>query len=479
MVLQNGIETPIWGTADPGEKVTVTMGNQRTTAIADGEGKWDVVLTQWETGGPFEMTIAGNNTITLTNILVGEVWVCSGQSNMAMSVKRSANGEEEIAQADYPMIRLFSVRRTVAETPQDDCEGSWVMCSPETVPWFSAVGYFFGRGLHRELGVPVGLIHTSWGGTPAESWTSLPTLESDFLYKPILDNWAQRMEEYPAKMEEYKEILAKWEEETKKAKEEGKETSRKPRAPMGSKHPYRPAGLYNAMIAPLIPYAIKGAIWYQGEANAGRAYQYRKLFSTMICDWRRNWDQGDFPFLFVQLANFMKIRPLPTESAWAELREAQTMALALPNTGMAVAIDVGEANDIHPKNKQDVGKRLALWALAETYDKDIVYSGPLYKSMKIRGNKIILSFDHVGEGLVAENGEPLKGFAIAGQDFEFVWANAEIKGDKVVVWSERVSKPIFARYGWANNPVCNLYNEAGLPASPFRTDCLPGVTAGN
>ena len=478
MVLQNGMETPIWGTADPGEKVTVTMGEQHAVTVADSAGKWTVSLTQWEAGGPFEIKIAGNNKITLQNILVGEVWVCSGQSNMWWTVKLSANPEKEITEANYPMIRLFSVKEAVADEPQDDVQGSWSECSPETVETFSAVAYYFGRALHRELDVPVGLIHTSWGGTPAESWTSTPMLESDPVLKPIIDNWAQVLEKYPKAMEEHNERLAKWEEDSQKAKKEGKPAPRRPRPPIGPGHPWQPAGLYNAMIAPLIPYAIKGAIWYQGESNADRAYQYRKLFPAMIYDWRRSWMQGDFPFLFVQLANFMKIDPLPVESAWAELREAQLMTLALPNTGMAVIIDIGEANDIHPKNKQDVGRRLARWALAKTYDLDIVYSGPIYKSMAVKKNRIVLRFDHVDDGLTTKDGGPLKGFAIAGQDMKFVLAKAEIKNNKVVVWSDKVTKPIAVRYAWANNPVCNLYNSAGLPASPFRTDHWPATTAG-
>jgi len=477
MVLQSGMETPIWGTADPGERVTVAMGDQQIATAADSEGKWKVSLAQWESGGPFEIAIVGNNKITLKNILVGEVWVCSGQSNMQWAVKNSTDPEQEIAAANHPMIRLFSVKRTVSGEPLDDVEGSWSECSPETIAMFSAVGYYFGRSLHKELDVPIGLIHTSWGGTPAESWTSTPMLESDPVFKPIVDTWNQRMEEYPQKMEEHKENLARWEEESKKAEAEGKKAPGRPWAPMGPDHPWRPAGLYNAMIAPLIPYGIKGAIWYQGESNAGRAYQYRKLFPAMIYDWRRSWGQGDFPFLFVQLANFMKIDPLPVESAWAELREAQLMTLSLPNTGMAVIIDIGETDDIHPRNKQDVGRRLALWALAKTYDDDIVYSGPIYKSMTVKKDRIVLRFDHVGDGLVAKGGE-LKGFAVAGQDMKFVWADAEIKGNKVVVWSDKVLRPIAVRYAWSNNPVCNLYNEAGLPASPFRTDYWPATTAG-
>jgi sialate O-acetylesterase len=478
MVLQRGMETPIWGMAEPGERVTVAMGDQQAADTADKVGKWMVKLHPLDAGGPFEITVTGNNKITLNNVLVGEVWVCSGQSNMQMSVKNSMNAEKEIAESNYPMIRLFSVKRKVADEPQDDTEGSWVECGPETVGWFSAVGYFFGRLLHRELDVPVGLIHTSWGGTPAESWTSKETLESDPVLKPVLDRWAKIMDAYPAAKKAYDEKLAQWEQEAQKAKDEGKPVPRKPWRPTGPDSPHKPTSLYNGMIAPLLPYAIKGAIWYQGESNAGRAYLYRKLFPMMIYDWRKAWGQGDFPFLFVQLANFTKIQPTPVESAWAELREAQLMALSLPNTAMAVIIDIGEANDIHPKNKQDVGRRLALGALAIAYDFDLVYSGPIYKSMTIKGNKARLTFDHVGDGLKADGGGPLKGFAIAGPDLKFVWAEAKIVDDnKVVVWSDQVSHPTAVRYAWENNPQCNLYNSAGLPASPFRTDQWTGVTS--
>jgi len=477
MVLQKSAEVPIWGKADAGEKVTVSIGDQRAVTTADSNGKWMVKLSLLEAGGSFDVNIVGNNTITLSNVLVGEVWVCSGQSNMQWAVKSSLNAEQEIAEAKYPKLRLFSVKRVVADEPLKDTEGSWVECSPETIEWFSAAGYFFGRKLHQELDVPVGLIHTSWGGTPAESWTSKPTLESDLQLKPILNRWANLMEKYPEAKKQYDERLAQWEKDAQKAKEAGEKEPAKPWAPVGPDHPNKPAGLYNGMIAPVVPYGIAGAIWYQGESNAGRAYEYRKLFPAMIADWRRNWGQGDFTFLFVQLANFMKIDPQPVECAWAELREAQLMTLMLPETGMAVTIDIGEANNIHPKNKQDVGNRLALAALAETYGLDVPYSGPIYDSMMVQDNKIRLSFKYANEGLTAKDGE-LKGFAIADQDMKFVWAKAVIDGSEVVVWSPKISRPVAVRYGWANNPQCNLYNTFGLPASPFRTDSLPGITAG-
>ena len=479
MVLQRGKASHIWGWADPNEQITVsvswrTMSWEVTT---DKEGKWSFEMSPPKTTGPHEMTLRSKNTITIKNILVGEVWVCSGQSNMQWSVRASANADQEIAGADYPKIRLFTVKRKVANEPQTNCEGSWTMCSPETVPGFSAVGYFFGRELHKELDVPIGLIHTSWGGTPAESWTRRGALEAVPDCLPILERFDEAMAKYPEAKKKYDEDVIKWKKAAEKAKAEGEKPPGRPRAPFGPGNPHSPAGLYNAMIAPLIPYSIAGAIWYQGESNAGRAYQYRKLFPAMITNWRQDWGQGNFAFLFVQLANFMAVEPEPVDSAWAELREAQLMTLALPNTGMAVIIDIGEASDIHPKNKQDVGKRLALWALARTYGKTPVYSGPIYKSMKTEGNKTILEFEHVGGGLVGRGGEPLKGFAVAGADRKFAWADAKIEGDTVVVSSDKVSEPAAVRYGWANNPVCNLYNKEGLPASPFRTDDWPGVTA--
>ncbi len=478
MVLQRGKASHIWGWSEPNEQImfNASWRNMSWEVTSNKEGKWSFEMSPPKTAGPHEMTIRSKNTITIKNILVGEVWVCSGQSNMQWSVRQAANPEQEIAAADYPNIRLFTVKRSVAQEPQNDCVGSWTMCSPETVPGFSAVGYFFGRELHKELNVPIGLIHTSWGGTPAEAWTRRGALESVPDCLPILERFDEAMAKYPEAKKKYDEDVNKWKEAAEKAKAEGKKPPGRPRAPFGPGNPHSPAGLYNAMIAPLIPYSIGGAIWYQGESNAGRAYQYRKLFPAMITNWRQDWGQENFPFLFVQLANFMAVDPEPVDSAWAELREAQLMTLALPNTGMAVIIDIGEAKDIHPKNKQDVGKRLALWALAKTYGKQLVYSGPIYKSKRAEGNKFMLEFEHVGGSLVAGGGEPLKGFAVAGADRKFAWADAKIEGDTVVVSSDEVSAPVAVRYGWANNPVCNLYNKEGLPASPFRTDDWPGVT---
>jgi sialate O-acetylesterase len=481
MVLQQGQKVTIWGWADPGEEVMVSVSwlTMQWGVTADNDGKWTFKMNPPKVGGPYEMTLRGKNTITIKNILVGEVWVCSGQSNMQWAVRQAANPEQEIAAANYPNIRLFTVERKVAETPQSDCVGNWQPCSPDTVAGFSAVAYYFGRELHKELNVPIGLIHTSWGGTPAEAWTSKDVLKSEPVCAPILQRYVEAMAKYPQAKREYEQKLEDWKAAVAKAKAEGGKQPRRPRAPFGPGNPHSPAGLYNAMIAPLIPYGIRGAIWYQGESNASRAYQYRRLFPAMIKCWRQDWGQGNFPFLFVQLANFMAVKPDPAESAWAELREAQLMTLALPNTGMAVIIDIGEADNIHPKNKQDVGRRLALWALAKTHAKKLTYSGPLYKSMNVEAGKIILSFDHVGGGLVAQGGEPLKGFAIAGADRKFVWADAKIDGNTIVVSSDTVAEPVAVRYAWADNPVCNLYNKDGLPASPFRTDKWPGVTVEN
>jgi len=478
MVLQQGSEVSLWGSADPGEKVTVSLGDQRVSAVASQDGKWQVTLAPMKAGGPHTVKFEGTNTLTVEDVLVGEVWVCSGQSNMAWTVRRAQNPKAEIAAAHHPRIRLFTVKRTVADEPLDDVTGQWATCSTATVGNFSAVGYFFGRSLHRSLKVPIGLIHTSWGGTPAEAWTSRPTLEAAEGFRPILDRWAGHVERFPEAMAEFEKKLEAWKVESEKAKAEGVKPKRRPRRPRGPGHAHTPSGLFNGMIAPLIPYGIRGAIWYQGESNAGRAHQYRTLFPTMIEDWRRAWERDSFPFLFVQLANFKAEKPDPGPSDWAELREAQTMALSLPNTGMAVIIDIGEADDIHPRNKQHVGRRLARWARAQVYGQKLVHSGPLYQAMSQEGSSIRLSFSHVGGGLLARGGGELKGFAVAGPDSQFVWAKAEIDGEAVVVSSESVENPVAVRYAWADNPVCNLINRQGLPASPFRTDDWPGVTTG-
>jgi sialate O-acetylesterase len=367
MVLQKGQMATIWGWADPGEKVVVEMATARAETVADDDGKWCVKLDPPQSAGPHELHVVGKNTIKLTDILIGEVWICSGQSNMQWSVAQSLNPEQEIAAAQFPHIRLFSVERVPSETPLDDLpsqnQRGWTACSPETVKGFSAVGYYFGRELNRELDVPVGLINSSWGGTICEAWTSRPTLADDEDFAAILER---------AKV-------------------------------FQPKNANQASVLYNGMIQPLLPFAIRGAIWYQGESNVSRAEQYAKLFPAMITDWRKNWGQGDFPFLFVQLAPYRYGNRDVRECA--ELWEAQLKTLALANTGMAVTTDIGNVKDIHPKNKQEVGRRLALWALAETYGQDLVCSGPLYKGHEVQGNTVCISFDSA-EGLTTRDQQP-------------------------------------------------------------------------
>ncbi|QMU27271.1 sialate O-acetylesterase [Adhaeribacter radiodurans] len=625
MVLQRDMKLPVWGWADTGEKVTVQFKGKSYSAQPNPEGKWQVSLPAMPAGGPYDMTISGKNTIVVKNILLGDVWLGSGQSNMEFQSSWLKYTDEQLGESDFPNIRLFTVENDLSPVPLADVKkAEWKICNKENAYNFSAVAFFFARELHQQEKVPVGVILTSWGGTIIETWmspeavTKFPELKSqiagmnhspDFLDKIKQENEAQVkdwLKKNDALDEGYKNGVASWKNPSVNATDWQEiqvpalwETSALPDFDgivwlrkefslpadfkaqevslnlgpiddldqtwlngtlVGESNQYniarkysikpgilkpgknvivvrvtdtgggggiygkpeelflteakagrivdlsgswqyrvgsnfkenktgappsvdvgpnsRPTLLYNAMIKPLIPYAIKGMIWYQGESNAGKAYRYRDLFPAMIMDWRAKWGQGNFPFLFVQLANFMKTEPEPAESEWAELREAQTKTLAVPNTAMAVIIDIGEAEDIHPKNKQDVGKCLALAAEKLAYNKKVTYSGPLYKSMKVEGNRIRLTFDYAEPGLMTKNGATLKGFSIAGTDHKFVWADAQIEGNTVVVSSTQVLAPVAVRYAWANNPdQANLYNKANLPASPFRTDNWPGLTA--
>jgi sialate O-acetylesterase len=492
MVLQQGMAVPVWGTADAEEEVTVTFGQQKQAAKADDKGHWTVKLANLTASErPEELIVAGKNKIEFKDVLVGEVWVCSGQSNMEFQMRSTKDHEKEIAAADHPNMRLFSVPKNVTYEPQADVkkphgpqEAAWLACSPETAPSFSAVGYFFGRGLHEELKIPIGLIHSSWGGTVAEAWAESGHLEAD----PELATMLNRNKDVEAA---YQKQLAKWEADVAENKANlSFNAAQKPAQPgdpapelrVVKKLPPRPQDpgqspnqasvLYNGMIAPIVPYAIRGAIWYQGESNANRAYQYRKLLPTMINSWRDVWHEPEFDFYIVSLANFTAPPKEPGESNWAELREAQAMTAALPHNGQALAIDLADANnpgDIHPKDKQSVGHRLALIALAKTYGKSVDYSGPEYKDSKIEGGKVTLRFKFA-DGMTAKGGEPVKGFQIAGEDKKWHWADAKIEGDSVIVSSADVAKPAAVRYDWANNPEGNLYNKADLPAVPFRTD---------
>ncbi|MDA0837965.1 MAG: 9-O-acetylesterase [Planctomycetota bacterium] len=612
MVLQRDIATPVWGWAKIGTEVSVSLNGKEATAKADANGKWMVNLPAQPVGGPYELKVNGQEEVTLKNVMLGDVWICSGQSNMEWGMWGTTNSKEEIAAANHPNIRLYTVAKKISLEPEEQVAGQWQVCSPETVGGFSAVGFFFGRKLNKELNVAIGLINSSWGGTICEAWASAEALNELDDFKPAIarlkemiaeqnnteKSFEQKMQEWWAQNDPGSAKDAVWEkaetntegwktmglpkvwEQTDlgnfdgvvwfrkevtvpeewagkdlalglgpiddrdttwfngvkvgemntwnqarnykvpgKAVKAGKnviairvldtggggglygqpeelklslsgdkaskpislsgdwlfkdstplaKTSQAPR--QGGGNPNYSSFLYNGMIAPLIPSAIKGAIWYQGESNAGRGLQYRTLLPTMIKDWRSRFGVGEFPFYVVQLANFMRVEEQPSDPAWAHLREAQLMtALNDPNCGLAVIIDIGAANNIHPTNKQDVGHRLALSALGQAYGKDIVHSGPIYKSMKVEGSSIRLTFDHIGGGLVARDGA-LKGFAIAGADKKFVWADARIDGDTIVVSSKGIESPAMVRYAWANNPICNLYNKEALPASPFRTD---------
>jgi sialate O-acetylesterase len=625
MVFQQKTNVAFWGKANAGRKVEihVSWNKKLYTATVNGTGDWKAMIPTPSYGGPYQVAISDGEgaPLTLANVMIGEVWICSGQSNMEFPVVgwgKVDHYEKEVADANYPNIRLFQIDHTTSDLPLEDltkvANGGWTPCTPKYVAEFSAVAYFFARELYKQTGIPIGLIHTSWGGTIAEAWTSAQTLNTmpDFAaavkkiastpgganYTQELNLWQKIVEEndagngkgklswadrsiddsswkslaLPALLETSalpdfdgiaylrktvtipktwegkaitlnlgtiddnditylngekigetegynkprvynipaekvkagvntitvrvfdsgggggiygdKNILALVSASGEKLSLDGEwkykvglNLKDVPAMPISSTGPNRPTVLYNAMINPFIQFTIRGAIWYQGESNADRASQYRTLFPAMIKDWRTKWKLGDFPFYFVQLANFMKAEDAPVASAWAELRDAQRQTLSLPNTGMAVAIDVGNAEDIHPKNKQEVGRRLALIALAKTYGKKITYSGPAFTSQQVEGNTIHLNFDFTDGGLAAKSGE-LKGFAIAGADQKFYWAKAIIKGNQIVVSSPEVPKPVAVRYGWANNPGSNLINGAGLPASPFRTDTWPDTTFG-
>jgi sialate O-acetylesterase len=458
MVLQRDVADPVWGWTEPGKQVTVSINGKTANATADADGKWLAKVGPLEAGGPFELSVTGPQEVKLSNVLIGDVWICSGQSNMEMGIGNGKDAKEEIANADHPQIRLFTVPRHIAYEPRTDFlehadEGKWLVCSPTNITlgqWagFSAVGYFFGRELNDKLKVPIGLIHTSWGGTIAEAWTSAEALDA---------------------MPDFAKQLAAIRGPHPKANEEQtKQNASKPRG----ENPNQVTVLYNGMIAPLEPLAIKGAIWYQGESNAGRAAQYRTLLPTMIRDWRNHFGVGEFPFYIVQLAAFKPESDKPQKSDWAELREAQEIAAKTAgHSAIAVATDIGNAKDIHPKNKQEVGRRLALDALALTYGQNVEYSGPTLSKMDVDGNKAVLHFDHLGGGLEAKGGEALKGFAVSEDGNTFVWADAKIDGDTVVLTSSQVEHPKTVRYDWADNPATgNLFNKAGLPAPPFRTD---------
>jgi sialate O-acetylesterase len=463
MVIQRGLPVHVWGMAAPQESVSVTFRGETKAATADNLGRWSVYLSPGEAGGPFQLNINATNAIVLNDILVGDVWVASGQSNMELPMTRVTNAEAEIAAAQYPKIRLFRVEQKPADYPLEDVEAkTWTACTPESVAKSSAVAYFFARNLQQRLGVPIGLIETFWGGTAAESWTSLRALSAGASLMPVFAARDKMVEK-----ESTTELLRQQEEvdfekAVAQAQAEGKPVPSRPWHPNFAA--WAPAALYNGMIAPLTPFAIRGVIWYQGEANSGpdRAPLYARLFQTMIRDWRNDWGEGDFPFLFVQIANWNTA----PEDLWPDVRNAQRQALALKNTGMAVTIDIGDPGDIHPKNKQDVGLRLALAARAIAYGEKIEWSGPLYRQLTHEDHALRVWFEHA-DGLMAR-GATVNGFEIAGADGKYSAAEAKIEGASVVVSSAAVPAPVSVRYGWAANPDCNLFNKEGLPASPFQ-----------
>lgn len=475
MVLQRNVEVPVWGVSNNTEKVTVEFAGQSiTTAVSNG--KWMIKLKPLkENAQPQSMTIKGStNTIVITNILVGEVWLCGGQSNMERQLglrngqKPLLNWVQEAAMANYPQIREFALPHNNNVTvPVTKLNAKWIVCDTQTVKQFSAVGYFFGKALHEKLKVPIGLIHSSWGGTPAEKWTSRQALENNPELKQIVENYDKAIADYPSKLQAFKDneaaLLQQWTADTLLAKQAGKPLPQKPTMPVNPQKSGDCGGLFTTMIEPLIPYAIKGVIWYQGEANSSRAKQYQVLFPALIKDWRAQWGEGDFPFLFVQLAPYRGTSP--------ESREVQLLTWQrTPNTAMVVTIDCGDSADIHPINKKPVGERLALAARALAYGENkLEYSGPVYQSMTINKNKIILSFTHVGSGLLAKDGD-LYGFTISEDGKKFIQATAIIEKDKVIVFAEGITTPTAVRYAFINNAKGNLFNKEGLPASPFRTD---------
>jgi sialate O-acetylesterase len=482
-VLQQEKPLPVWGRAEPSEKITVTLGDDSAHTTADRDGRWIVFLKpRSATAEGSDLVAAGKNTVTVHDVVIGEVWLCSGQSNMEYTVasregwqanNRVLDAEREIANANFPLVRQVRIEQVVSEKPAETVNTSgWQPASPQTVGGFTAVGYFFARSLHQKLGVPVGIINSSWGATQIESWLSPAALASDPAFKVVEDRWQQTLAEYPAEMAKYPPVLAAWEKEDAAAKAAAGNAAKyaeyrakhpKPRPPRGPGDKWTPAGLFNGMINPLLPYALRGTIWYQGESNAARPNEYERLFAALITSWRAHFGQGDFPFYWVQLPNYR------ASDDWAGLREAQTKTLRLPRTGQAVTIDIGEAGNIHPPNKQEVGRRLALIAKTETYGLPGDFSGPLFASQTREGRSLRLRFTCASSGLVAHD-KPVQSLQIAGADRKFFPATARIDRDTLIVSAPEVKEPVAVRYAWSTAPEANLYNGVGLPAAPFRSD---------
>ena len=506
MLLQRS-NAVVFGSATPGEKVKVTLGKSSASTVTGKDGKWRVKLDGLKPGVAGNMTVTGKNKLTVLNVAVGEVWLCAGQSNMQFPVCAVLKAQEEMTTADSPEIRMFCVARNSSDSRVEEVQGKWEVCDPDIVGHWSAVGYFFARQLRDDLEIPVGMINSSRAGAPAQAWTERAVLEADPQLATYCEQWKDLVAAYPAAKDAYEKAMAEWKVVAESAKTTGKPTPRPPFPPAEPGSARSPGAVYNAMIRPLSVWPVKGVIWYQGESNVRDAARYRKLFPAMIASWRKAWNAPELPFFYAQIAGFLPRRELPVDSDWAELREAQRLALGTPNTAMAVTVDIGDPARLHPRNKQEVGRRLAVAAESFVYGKEITGAGPLFEGAKFAGDTITVSFKPgTARGLLTRDHEAIKGFAVAGEDRKFVWANAEIVGgdpvdhtgtlsvktavsgktgkkgkakapaipeQTVTVSSLAVPKPVALRYAWADNPEVNLVNKAGLPASPFRTDNWP------
>lgn len=484
MVLQADIPAPMWGWADPGQQVTVIVNDQSHSATADPSGAWRVQLEPVPAGTPLKISVQAGNTITIENAVAGEVWLCSGQSQMEQGMRSIKDKDREIAQADDPGLRLFVVPRIQADAPQAQVDGHWVVCTPQAVSelgWrgFSAIGYFFGRQVREELDVPVGMIQAAIGGTPIEVWMDWSVLESTPAAEKILQDWRAKVRSYSPEraQQRYEQELAKWRQIAEQAEATGKAPPTEPKPPVApTRESWYPASRYNAMIAPVAPYGMRGVLWYQGYSSRYRAEQYKTLFPLLIQSWRKRWGQGDFPFYFVQHANFAIRDKDADRQLLAAIREAQAAGLQEPDTGMVVTIDLGHSKSLHFSDKRPVARRLADMALAKTYGrKETACQSPTLGEAKVEGNRMLIRFEHAFVGLKTRDSQPIGGFRIAGQDRRFVPAQAErISSDTLAIWSDQVSEPAAVRYAWADDPTdANLYNSADLPAAPFRTDCWP------
>ncbi|MDA0659780.1 MAG: sialate O-acetylesterase [Planctomycetota bacterium] len=465
MVLQTGQKNKVWGHAAAQEAITVSIADQQHATTADENGDWNIFLDPLAVGGPHELTIRGSNEVRFSDVMVGEVWICSGQSNMQWWIKLTDDPDLERIAANSRQIRMINFPQTGSQEAIWTHDRAWQVCSPETVANFSAVGYLFARQLHQSLQVPIGMINNAWGGSSCEGWIDRDLIASDNRYAALMERWSMKEKEY-ADLTSRSDLSESASQRLRSLKDEMSGNA-------------RPGNIYQGVLKSHLGYGMRGVIWYQGESNTKRAYQYRDMFPLMISNWRKAWGQGEFPFYWVQLADYRDEKPEPMESDWAELREAQTMTMSkLSRTGEAVIIDTGEGKDIHPKNKYDVARRLARWALANEYGFDIPFRSPQFKSMEIRGQEVILTFEHIGAGWRPFDVPDPRGFAVAGADRKFVWAQAKLLEDnRVSVTSELVPEPKSVRYAWADNPVCNMYSQNGLPLTPFRTDDWPGVTA--